>query len=242
MILILGVTGDDILYFRSKMTSLESGTLMSGIEYFTGKISREEVTVAVTGQTDYLSSLVAGMLIEHFQPYLVFNVGSITSFSPQLKQGDIFIAERYYFSGVDLTSLPEHPDYGAIPPYGEFFIADTALNSRLEASAYSLTNRYIQRGYLLSGEVRYRDEKELNPLLRDHFLKNDEDEMVAYDCTSGGVALACQFTSTALLTIKAVSYQLSHPEQDLNYVRKGLELQPTIGKIITKFLLEKENA
>jgi hypothetical protein len=43
------------------------------------------------------------------------------------------------------------------------------------------------------------------------------------------------------LTIKAVSYQVGRDEQKLNYLRKGLEVMPTIGKIITKFLIEKES-
>jgi nucleoside phosphorylase len=72
-----------------------------------------------------------------------------------------------------------------------------------------------------------------------HFLKVEN--LIAYDTSSAGVALACQMSKTSLLTIKAVSYQVGRDEQKLNYQRKGLEVMPIIGKIITKFLIEKES-
>ena len=238
MIAIIGVTQDDVLYFKTKMTLEEQGTLFGDILYYKGSLSKQAVVVVAAGESCYLSTIATSMIIARFEPYLIFNIGSVSAISAQLKQGDIFIPDRYYFDQVDFTSnlLGE---YGQIPGHGAFIVADGDLNSTVESTSYLLTNRYVQRGYMLSSNTFYMDEAPLAASLKAHFLKVDN--LIAYDTSSAGVALACQMSKTSLLTIKAVSYQIGREEQKLNYVRKGLEVMPIIGKIITKFLIEKES-
>jgi 5'-methylthioadenosine/S-adenosylhomocysteine nucleosidase len=238
MIAILGVTNDDVLYFKTKMSLEEQGTLFGDVPYFKGTLSKQAVVVVAMGESCYLSSLIAATVITRFEPYLVFSIGSVSSISNQLKQGDIFIPDRYYFDQIDFSAnlLGE---YGQIPNHGAFIVADGDLNSAVEATSYLLTNRYVQRGYVLSSNTFYMEEAPLANTLHEHFLKVDN--LIAYDTSSAGVALACQMSKTSLLTIKAVSYQVGRDEQKLNYVRKGLEVMPIIGKIITKFLIEKES-
>jgi nucleoside phosphorylase len=81
-------------------------------------------------------------LIEKYQPYLVFNVGMVYSFSSQLRQGDIFIAERYYFSDVDFSSL-KGTHFGQIPSLPAFYVADSALNEEAEHDSYLTSDRYV---------------------------------------------------------------------------------------------------
>ena len=238
MIAIVGVSADDVLYFKTKMVLEEQGNLYGDILYFKGTLSKQDVVVVALGESNYLSSLLTAIIISKFEPYLVFNIGVVCSVSPQLKQGDIFIPDRYYFDEVDFTANLMG-EYGQIPGYGAFIVADGELNSAVEATSYLLTNRYVQRGYILSGNTFYLDEAPIAEHLKNHFLKVEN--LIAYDTSSAGVAFACQLSKTSLLTIKAVSYQVGRDEQKLNYLRKGLEVMPTIGKIITKFLIEKES-
>jgi adenosylhomocysteine nucleosidase len=237
MIAIIGVTNDDVLYFKTKMTLEEQGSLFGDISYFKGTLSKQAVVIVACGESCYLSLLATSIIIARFEPYLIFNIGSVTAMTPQLKQGDIFIPDRYYFDQIDFSSnlLGE---YGQIPSHSPFIVADGELNSTVESTSYLLTNRYVQRGYMLSGNTFYMDEEAMKEHLKHHYLKVDN--LIAYDTSSAGVALACQMSKTSLLTIKAVSYQIGREEQKLNYIRKGLEVMPVIGKIITKFLIEKE--
>ena len=238
MIAILGVTSDDILYFRTKMSLKETVHVFGTIEAYVGTFSKEAAVVCAVGESDYLSALVTASIITQFKPYLVFNVGTVSSFSPSLKQGDLFIPERYYFAQVDFT-LAAKGQFGQIPGQGAFFVADTQLNGEVENTAYLLTNRYVQRGNIMSGETFVMNERLLTNIVAQHYLLDGG--IVAYDTNSAGVALACQLSQTAVLTLKAVNYQVGKEDQRLNYVRKGLEAMPTIGKIITKFLIEKES-
>lgn len=237
MIAILGASEDDVLYFKTKMIVKEKTKIFGDIEAYVGTFSSDECVVAFLGYSSYRSSLITAIIISKFEPYLIFNVGTAISFSPKLKQGDLFIADRYYLSDVDYT--PSHQGtFGQIPDMPQYYIGDTNLNGKAETAAYALTSRFVLRGYLLSGEQFTFDENAYNSFVRSHFIT--EEGLCAYDTTSGGIALASYLSQVSLLTIKAISYQAGRDEQRISYIRKGLEVMPTIGKIITKLLIEKE--
>lgn len=236
MIAILGETEDEILYFKSRMDLEETITLFGNFKVYKGKLSQEDAVVAATGSTNYLSAMRTSLLLKSFEPYLVINVGSVFSFSSQLRQGDIFLAERYYFSDVDFTARGYK--FGEIPAKVPFFVADTSLNGVAEKLAFLVSDRYVQRGYLLSGNAFVDSDGILEKVVGAHYLSDEG--LMAYDNISGGIALACQEASVALLSIKGVARQLGKEDQDINYTRKGLEIMLTIGQIVAKFLLEKE--
>lgn len=238
MIAILGVSEDDILYFKTKIPLVRTDKILNGIMVYVGTLNKQDCLLCAVGESNYLSLAVTSIIIEKYEPYLIFNIGTVSSFSPQLKQGDLFIPERYYLAGVDYF-VKDQTEYGQIPSLPPYFVSDSSLNAKAENTAYALTNRFVQRGFLLSGESFYMDEKPINDLRKAHFVL--ESNMVAYDTNAAGVALACQLTQTALLTLKVVNYQIGSEEQRLNYLRKGLEAMPTIGKIITKFIIEKQS-
>jgi 5'-methylthioadenosine/S-adenosylhomocysteine nucleosidase len=237
MIAIIGATSDDILYFKTKMSIHKTIKIYGDVEAYVGSFSKQDAIVCATGETNYMSSLIVGQIISKYEPYIVFNVGVVSSFSSQLNQGDIFIAERYYLANIDFSKAGLG-QYGQIPGRGTFYVGDTSVNNKAETTAYMLTNRYVQRGFLLSGETFYMDDAPLLSLVKSHFLQ--ESNLLAYDTSSAGVALACSLSSTAFLSIKAVNYQIGKVEQKLNYIRKGLEVMPTIGQIVTKMLLEQD--
>jgi len=240
MIAILGSSADDILYFRGKIDNIRTETLQGNIVCYRGTFLNEEVVVAALGLSNYASALYAGLILQKYDPYLVYNIGTVVSFNEQFKQGDLFIPSRYYFMNVDFM-LEKNYQYGQIEGFPPFFASDALLNKRAEQACYLMTMRYIQRGYLISGEVTMKDAKILKEVTHDHFILQ-ENYLGAYDNTSGGIALACYSANVPLLTIKAVSFQLLHPEQFLSSTRRGLELMPTIGRIIARFNVSEEES
>ena len=129
MICIIGTTDDDILYFKVKMGNPEEVTLTGGFKVFKGSIFREECIVAATGTSLVNAGILTTLIIEKFDPYIVFNVGNVYSFSDELRQGDLFIADRYFYSDVDFTDNKEAV-YGQIPGRDPFFVADSSINDR----------------------------------------------------------------------------------------------------------------
>ncbi|MCH3910057.1 MAG: 5'-methylthioadenosine/S-adenosylhomocysteine nucleosidase [Bacilli bacterium] len=237
MIAILASTQDEILYFVSRMNVTTKTKIYGNIEANIGTLSNEEVILAVTGESNYLSELVSAVIIERYRPYLVINVGLAVSFSPSLRQGDIFVAERYYFADVNFTKKGKYL-YGQIPGCSPYFVSDTALNEETEHSAYSLSDRYIQRGFLLSGNEFINTQGPLEKLVGERFLS--EEGLMAYDNVSAGIALSCEIGQVSLLTVKSIACRVGKEDERLNYLRKGLEVMPTIGQIVARILLSKE--
>lgn len=237
MIAILGVSEDDILYFRNRMNIEETVPLLGSSICYKGTLSHEEAVVAATGDSVYLSELITGLVIARYEPYLVISVGLVYSFSSQLRQGDIFIAERYYLSDVDF-SASKGTKYGQIPGQGAYFVGDYGLNEEAEHTSYLVSDRYVQRGYILSGNVFVDKQGPLETLVANRYLS--EEGIMAYDNSSGGVALACSLAHVTLLTVKAVACRIGKEDQRLNYLRKGLEVMPAIGQIVARMILEKE--
>jgi nucleoside phosphorylase len=149
------------------------------------------------------------------------------------------IIDRIYFSGINYTAEHRDVHYGQIPGEPPFYVGDIELNDRAEREAYLVTQRYIQRGYLLTGDRFYGTAKEVNETLTRHYLL--EEGMRAYDNSSGGIALACHQKKVPTINIRAVALEIGNPDQRLNWRRKGLEAMPTIGKIITRIVLEGGN-
>ena len=237
MICIIGTTDDDILYFKVKMGNPEEVTLTGGFKVFKGSIFREECIVAATGPSLVNAGILTTLIIEKFDPYIVFNVGNVYSFSDELRQGDLFIADRYFYSDVDFTDNKEAV-YGQIPGRDPFFVADSSINDKAEKNAYLMTTRYVQRGFLLSGSSFNFMPNKVASIVQNHFLVQEEN-MRAYDNTSASIAMVCHLNHTALLTIKGVAMQMGKDRERINYIRTGLEMMPTIGKIITRILVAR---
>ena len=235
MIAILGATEDDILYFRAKIKIEREEMILGCKKVYIGRIFREEAVIAAAGSGNYLSAMVSAIILEKYDPYLVFSIGSCYSIKRELRQGDIFIADRTYLEHVDFSSVFP-ANYGQIPGFPGFYLSDPELSDKAEREAYLVTQRYIQRGYLLSGDSFYSEQAPLLKLLNDHYML--EDGIRAYDNSNAGIAIACHIRQVPLVAIRAVAHEIGNPEQKLNWIRKGLECSPTIGKIITRVLID----
>ena len=179
--------------------------------------------------------MVAAIVLEKYAPYLVFSIGSCFSLRHELRQGDIFIADRTYLHNVDFSSFFP-ANYGQIAGFPGFYLGDPELSDKAEREAYLVTQRYIQRGYLMSGDTFFTDVAPLHATLQRHFMM--EDGIRAYDNSNAGIAVACHIRQVPLVSIRAVAYEIGNLEQKLNWIRKGLEASPTIGKIITRILID----
>lgn len=235
MIAIIGVQEDDILYFKAKMAPLQTIPLIGDHVCYRGKLGDEEVVLLATGRGDYFSAMLTGILIKEYGPYIVYSIGSVASLSPTFRQGDLFIPERIHFADVDFSELPRMVFGQVEADRKPYFVQDSVLNNQGEATAYRLASRYVQRGYLFSGEKDFLKETPLLAISEKYF--KEEEAMSCFDSTSAGVSLACDAAKVPCFHLKVISYEVGNEEQKLNYYRKGLEAMPEIGRIITGMMV-----
>ncbi len=236
MIAIIGQSQDDILYFTAKLKIERSEDVCGKTKAYFGHLFADEVVLCAVGEGNEFTAMITSVLIDRYDPYLIFSVGTCASFQKELRQGDIFIADRVYLANVDFSN--EHPlVYGQFPGEAPFFVGDQTLGDKAERESYLVTSRYIQRGYLLSGSTFLSTSEEIEGILRGHFLT--EDSLKAFDNGSGGILLAASGKRVPVVSIRAVAYEVGNQQQRLSWRRKGLEAMPTIGKIVSRTLLDQ---
>lgn len=236
MIAFIGTTEDDILYFKTKMVLQKEETVFDSIHVYIGVLAKKDICVVATGYSLEVSACITTAILDKYDPYLVFNIGSVHSFEKQLKQGDIFLAERVYMADIDLTPVGRL-NYGEVPELPPFYISENSLLNEIESQSVTISNKYLVRGSLLCSNKFFTKSEEIEPLMKEHFLNSGN--LIATDTESGGVALACSLKNVPYVCLKSVSYEMDQESQLINHIRKGLEVQPIIGKIITKLLLSE---
>ena len=236
MIAILGQTPDDILYFTAKVRIEKSEDLFGKAKAYFGHLFADEVVLCAVGEGNAFTAMLTSVIIDRYEPYLIFNIGTCASFQRELRQGDILIADRIYLGEVDFSK--EHPlSFGQLPGEAPFFVGDLRLSDKAERESYLVSSRYIQRGYLLSSSSFLTEKDEIDGIVRPHYLS--QDSLKAYDTGSGGILLASSSRKVPVVTIKSVGFEIGNAEQRLSFRRKGLEAMPTIGKIVSRTLLDQ---
>ncbi len=231
MILILGATDDDVLYFRTKMDMMSVDKIAGKTQVFLGKYSGKEVAVTTTGLSNPLSAMITGLCIDKYHPYFVLNVGSVHAFDENLKQGDLYMADRVYLGGVDLMPWGNGTKYGQIPAMPQFFLSEDDYLFMIETIAKKMTNKSLARGFVMSTNKFYTDRVKAESLINHHYAYVDGID--AFDTELGGIAVACRAFDIPWIALKSISYVIGHKEELLNFIRKGLETEPLIGNIVS---------
>ena len=102
MILIVGSTHDDILYFESVMTERHEETIFDIYKIQVGKISNQQVILAYDLYTSYMSLLVTNYILNKYFVILVFSVGKCVTYNNDFKCGDIAVSKRVIFGDVKI--------------------------------------------------------------------------------------------------------------------------------------------
>ncbi len=211
MIAIIATHEDDLLYPTSRLTFLSTERqLQEGVKTYHGFFGTEEVVLVATGPSNYMSALLANLLINRFDPDVVYGVGDCFALSPVLSVGDVVIGTKAYLHGVNHHA--EGYPYGAIPGLPEVLPCSASLGKNALSLAGSAGVRAFAGPYL-SGEKMTVD-------------------IYAYDLSTAGIALACHLHKKSFLPIRVVSFVPGVEEGKLAYRRKAVEALPKVGRLI----------
>ena len=216
MIVILGSTHDDVLYFESVMTNRRDETLFDIYKLEYGTIFNQEVVLVYDVYTSYVSGIITDYLLQKHFIALCFVVGKCVAYSPDVKPGDIVISNGLVFGDVDQiretnAQLGQIPHLPAILPASDEVIA--YLETALEKRSFS---RHEQALYISSNAVFDKTEKYQHLVMNDFILGHKE--RVVFDCISGGVFLACNLYKIPAVSIKVVEKTVNEKSTVDNYI------------------------
>ena len=235
MILILGSSRDDILFFEASLNHPTKETLLDHYPFVRGTLFNQEIGIVSEVYTNVEASALTLYLMQKYFVLLVFSVGTCISYSDDLAYNHILVSDQVIFGDVDQTSLKE-VTAGQVPNYPSFYpVSSEVLSFVLPCLASRLPNQY-QRGTYVSTNTYMTDKKKLEPYMIEGRLFALE-KSVALDCTSGGIALACEMTHTPFIVLKVAE---SHIGEKIDFVKYSeiLKTYTELGKVILSVLSE----
>lgn len=230
MILIMGSSHDDILFYENLLSKRSSEVIYNRYPVTYGRMFNQEIALVSEVYTDYISSLVTTYFIEKYFVILVINVGTCIGYSKNTNFGDIAISNKVMLSDVDQISI-RPVSLGQIPNgFPQFF--ETQKDTR-NIFSDAFAKRNFQNQFLatfFSSNTFYTRESQLEPLMISNSLTSLSDNVV-FDCTLGGVALSCELHNVSYIAVKIVENSLGKP---LDYEKYGkiLSMYSEIGKTI----------
>ena len=232
-VLIVGSTLDDISYIQTKMDVQEVITVAGDTEIYLGTYAKKNIALVATGIGNYVSSMITALAIELTKPYLCIQIGNVNSFDETLKQTDLFVATRVYLSDINQMPIGKLT-YGQLPGLKPFYTSEVTLVQRIKDINSSLANKPLLRGVLLTDNKFRTVQEDMNKIIDKHFVKIEN--MDACDSNAGGIVIACEKYKIPYVSLLVCAYELGDEKQLLTRQRKGLSVQPYVGKIIAQLI------
>lgn len=229
MIMILGSTHDDILYFESVMVNKKEEMILNKYPVQIGTIFNQEVILVYDLFTSYESSLISSYIIEKYFVILIFVVGKCVAFSDNLSGGDIAVSRRVLIG--DVNQIQEaNVKLGQIPKFPHSFESDPEIIKYLSTSIEKRSFvKYSLCAFISTNVILDTTEKIKNIEMGGYVLGHNRN--IVCDCTSGGVALACDIHKVPFIVIKVIERKINQKNSTDSYL-KVLKHYSDVGKAI----------
>ena len=224
MIGIIGAMAHEVEVLKESMTINEVET-RCGIEFYTGYIGNNEVTLTGCGVGKVNAAIAAAILVDVYQCNLVINTG-IAGGIKGLNTSDVCIATKLYYSDVDVTVFGYSK--GQIPGLPKYFSVNcdvlVAVKKVLNQLGITYNETTIYTGDQFASSTDILDGFEL------------VDEHIA--CEMGGAAIAhvCVKSGVNFLVLRYISDIVGKESQIEDYNSFEYEMANRSSEICFKLL------
>lgn len=192
---IIGAMEEELRLLKAELESIETHNIY-GIEMLTGQLGQHELILVKSGIGKVNASLSTSLLIERFQPDYVINTGSAGGLSPQLKIGDLVIADSLAYHDVDVTAFGYQ--YGQMAGMEASFHPDQNL-IQVASQEYRKLGREAHQGLIVSGD------QFVNLSSRIDWIRQQFPLALACEMESTAIGHTCQSMGTPYLILRAIS-------------------------------------
>ena len=194
MIGIIGAMSEEIELFKKNMEIKETRKY-ARTEYVVGAINGQDVVLLQSGIGKVKSTISTQILIDRFDINMIIFTGLAGALAPNLKRGDLIVANQVVQYDFDLTAFGRR--HGELPDIGRLLEPDPALNKFL-CYAYDDAFKGIQDapqlivGAICSGDKFISNRRDIEWLQREFGAVATEMEgaAVGYTCYVNNVKFA----------------------------------------------------
>ena len=244
MIVIIGETHDDILYFDSVLANKREEIIFGKYKVSIGTIFSQDALIAYNLFSSSLSSAVLMHILDNYYVDLIISVGRCMAVSNKIKNGDIVVSKKVIDANVDLTMFGSVVT-GQIPGFErEFAIQDDVIGYLSKGLERRISINYFLATYLSSSNM---SDDMVNHLIRKKDIFGLTNDLLVVDQNSAGIAVACKLKSVPFISVKVAENNLSTANNLDSYVNVldkyidlGKAVVSTINDISRSDILEGE--
>ena len=205
MIVIVGDTHDDILYFETVLANKKEVEILERYKISIGTIFSQEVIVVDGMNSSILTSAVLTHILDNYYVDLVFVVGKCLAVAESVKSSNVALASNVIDANVDLSMFKD-VGMAQIPGFHrEFPVQEDIYGYFAEAIEKRPAIDYIKSSFLSTDNMS----QDMVTYLKENktiFFKNDEYFVI--DHNSAGVAVACTLKSVPFVIAKVIETRL----------------------------------
>ena len=242
MIVIVGETYDDVLYFDSVLANKKEDRILDKYKISIGTIFSQDVIIVAGLFTSTLSGAVLTNILDKYYVDLIISVGRCMYVSDRIKNGDIVVSNRVIDANVDLTMFGDFA-IGQIPGFErDFKIQDDILGYICKGLDRRISINYHRACYLSMNNLSKTVVNSLNERKEIFSLKN---ELIVVDQNSAGIAVASRLQKVPFIVVKVAENNLSvvnnlvsYSDVLSKYIDLGKAVVSTINEISRSDILE----
>ena len=228
MIVILGDSHDDVLYFETVLANKREEIIMNRYKVSIGTLFSQGVIVLSGMNSSILTSAVLTQILNSYYIDLVINIGKCLKASNYGNPGDIALASEVIDVNVDL-SVTKDVGMAQIPGFSREFLIQDDIYYYLAQSLEKRPNIDYKKSVFLSTDNLHPDM--INHLKEKKTLFNRGNECFVIDNNSSGVAVACTLKSVPFVIAKVMESGLDQA-QNLRTYTNVLSRYIDLGKAV----------
>lgn len=235
MILLVGSSNDDILYFESILKNKKQVTILNQYTAYTGEILNQSIMLLKDVYSSYISSLVVSYVIEKYMAILVIAVGETQSFTPELKVGDICIARQTVIGDVNISDVANVAK-GQLINLPQTFLPSTDISSSIANVIEARTMGRAKYCTFVSHNYHPENIDQLEMVVENNKFLGIEGNVVL-SSEIGGIAIASKLHDIPYAAVSVVGRQLGVKNNIENYVNV-LEQYANVGQAVVSVIGE----
>lgn len=228
MIVVLGASHDDILFFDCVILNRKEELILNKFKASIGTIFNQEVLVISGLYSSALTSAVLTYILQKYYIDLVICVGRCFGLDKGVATGDIVISSSIIDTNIDLTSI-SNVGLGEIPGFKREYKVQNDIITYLKKGVAKRTYVTSYNAYFLSTDNLSEEATRLIYQRKNVF--GISDEKIVVDHNSSGAAIAANIKDVPFVSIKVVQNSLNENTKVDDYL-KVLERYIDLGKAV----------
>ena len=194
---IIGAMGREITLLKKKLNNLKQEEIAGSI-FYSGDLHGVDVVLLQSGIGKVAAAIGTSLLLDHFKPTHVINIGSAGGLDSSLNLGDVVISNEVAYHDADVTAFGYVIGQMARQP--STFKSDAALIAITENALEKVTPPlHAVKGLICTGDV-FVSSSEMQNKIRTHFPN-----VIATEMEAAAIAQTCHQFKVPFVVVRAIS-------------------------------------